>query len=71
MDMKFLYTNIPNHDGIQSVKEIKAHSDKSIPTKVIIPFRLIFCNMIHLQIKVCAMKTISAPSFANIFVEKF
>ena len=39
MHVKSLCTSIPNHEGIQAVKEkLNAQSDKPIATKVIIKF---------------------------------
>ena len=39
MDVKSLYTNIPNHGGIETVKEkLYPEADKPIVTKVIINF---------------------------------
>ena len=36
MDLKSLYTNIPNHEGIEAVKEkLNAETNKLIATKVI------------------------------------
>ena len=80
MDVKSLYTNIPNHEGIEAVKEkLNAQTDKPIATKIIIKFpfliltlnNLIFNSINYLQIKGCAMGTICAPSYVNIFMGNF
>ena len=52
---------------------------KTIPTKIITTFRaliftlnkFIFNSKFYLQIKGCAMRTICAPSYANIFMPEF
>ena len=80
IDVKSLYTNIPYHEGIESVKEKpNVQTDKPIATKVIIKFlfliltlnNFILNNISYLQIKGCAMGTICATSYANIFMGKF
>ena len=66
MDVKSLYTNIPNHEGKEAVKEkVNAQTDKLIATKVITKFlflistlnNFIFNSIYYLQIKGCAMGT--------------
>ena len=80
MDVKSLYTIIPNNEGTEAVKEkLNVQSDKLIATKVIIKFLLliltlnnfIFSSISYLQIKRFAMGTIYEPSYADIFVGKF
>ena len=80
MDVKSLYTTIPNNEGIASVKKKYDHyRKKTIPTKIITTFlaliltlnNFIFNSKFYLQIKGCAMGTICAPSYANIFMPEF
>ena len=80
MDVKSLYTSIPNNEGIASVKKKYDHyPNKTIPTKIITTFlaliltlnNFIFNSKFYLQIKGCAMGTICAPSYANIFMSEF
>ena len=80
MDIKSLYTTIPNNDGIASVKKKYDHyPPKNILTKIITTFlalililnKFIFNSKFYLQIKSCAMGTICAPSYANIFMSEF
>ena len=77
LDVKPLYTNIPNAEGIKSVKtSLEKHSKRTASTKVITIFlallltlnNLIFNCKNYLQIKGCAMGTICPPSYANIFM---
>ena len=77
MDVKSLYTSIPNNEEISSVKRIYNHySKKTIPTKIITIFlaliltfnKFIFNSNFYLQIKGCAMGTICAPSYTNILM---
>ena len=84
LDVKYLYTSIPNPEGIAAAK--KAHEryqHKTVPTKVITTIlaviltlnNLIFNSKFYLQIKGCAMGTTCAPPYASIFMahleEKF
>ena len=80
MDVNLLYTSIPNNERIASVKKKSDHyPNKAIPTKVITTFlalkltlnNFIFNSKFYLQIKVCAMGTICAPSYVNIFISEF
>ena len=80
MDVKSLYTSIPNNEGIASVKKKYDHyPNKTIPTKIITTFlaliltlnNFIFNSKFYLQIKGCAMGTICALSYANIFMSEF
>ena len=80
MDVKALYTNIPNKEGLQALKEtLDKKQHKSIATTVIITLMIliltlnnfIFNEKNYVQIKGCAMGTICAPPFANIFMGKF
>ena len=80
MDVKSLYTSIPNNEGIASVKKKYDHyPNKTIPTKIITTFlaliltlnNFIFNSKFYLQTKGCAMGTICTPSYANIFMSEF
>ena len=80
LDGKSLYTNIPNVEGIKPVKmSLKKYSKRTASTKVITTFlaliltlnNFIFNFKNYLQIKGCAMGTICAPSYANIFMDHF
>ena len=80
MDVKSLYTNIPNHECIEAVKQkLNPQTDKPIATKVIIKIlfliltvnNFIFNNVNYLQIQNCTIGTICVPSYANIFMGKF
>ena len=80
MDVKSLYTSIPNNERIASVKKKYDHyPNKTIPTKIITTFlalilklnNFIFNSKFYLHIKGRAMGTICAPSYANIFMSVF
>ena len=73
MDVKALYTNIPNNQGIAAVKRKHGHYTKiTVAAKVIATFlALIFNSKFYLQIKGCAMGTIFAPTNTNIFMFNF
>ena len=63
MDIHSLYTNIPNDEGIQTkqftIENILTHNN------------FIFDGVNYLQTLGCAMGTICAPSYANIFMGMF
>ena len=80
LDVKSLRTNIPNAEGIKSVKtSLEKYSKRTASTKVITTFlaliltlnNFIFNCKNYLQIKGCTMRTICAPSYANIFMDHF
>ena len=80
LDVKSLYTNIPNNEGIKAVREAQGkHPSKSVSTKVAITFlslsltlnNFIFNCSHYLQVMACAMDTICAPAYANIFMVQF
>ena len=80
LDVKSLYTNIPNNEGIKAVREAYGNRrKKTVATKVIIRFlsliltlnNFVFNAINYLQIMGCAMGTICAPAYANIFVAQF
>ena len=80
LDVKSLYTNIPNNEGIKAVREAyDNHPNKTVATKVIITFlsliltlnNFVFNSINYLQIMGCAMGTICAPAYANIFMAQF
>ena len=77
LDVSSLYINIPNNEGIKDVQtKLKR---KNIATRIITTFlhlvlplnNLIFNCQNYLQIKGCAMGTICAPNYANIFMGIF
>ena len=77
MDVRSLYTNIPNKEGIEAVETTLKR--KNIGTTIISTFlrlvltlnNFVFNNQNYLQIKGCAMGTKCAPSYANIFMGMF
>ena len=79
MDVRALYTNIPNEEGIQAVREKLTASSSTLPTRVITTFltliltlnNFVFNGINYLQTKGCAMGTKCAPTYANIFMGKF
>ena len=80
MDVRSLYINILNAEGISAVKRtFDNYTKKTTTTKVITRFLaliLILNNFVfdcihYLQIKGCAMGTICAPAYANIFMANF
>ena len=80
LDVKALYTNIPNYEGIEAVKEtLNNQAKRPISTQVIIKFlyliltmnNFVFSGNNYLQKKGCAMGTICALVYANIFMGKF
>ena len=80
MDVRSLYTNIPNAEGISAVKRAFGnYSKKTTTTKVITMFlaliltlkNFVFDCIHYLQIKGCAIGTICAPAYPNIFMVNF
>ena len=80
LDVKALYTSIPNSKGIAAVKRAyDKYQQKTVATKVLTTFlaliltlnNFIFNCILYLQIKACAMGTICAPAYANIFMAYF
>ena len=76
MDIKSLYTNIPNPEGISAVKAAyESYPEKAVATKVIITFlaliltlnNFMFNRKNYLQIRGCAMAIACAPSYANMW----
>ena len=79
-DVKALYTNIPNDEGLQALKEaLDQKQNQSVASKVIVTLvsliltlnNFVFNDKSYLQVKGCAMGTISAPPCANVFMGKF
>ena len=79
LDVKSLYTNIPNSKGIKAVKtKFDNFPRKAIATTVMITFlsliltlsNLIFNCKHCIQLKDCVMGTICAPSIANIILRE-
>ena len=79
MDVKSLYTNIPNQEGIQAVKSVLEKSNKSSLTSVITSFlgliltlnNFQFNDKNYLQINGASMGTKCSPTYANIFMSEF
>ena len=80
MDVKSLYTNIPNAEGICALKRSSGqYTKKKLPTKVIVTFPSLiltlnyftFNSKFYLRTRGCAMGTICAPIYTNIFMEHF
>ena len=80
LDVKALYTNITNSEGIKAVKTpLDNFPRKTIATKVITTFlslnltlnNFVFNCKNYIEIKSCVIGTICAPSYANIFMDYF
>ena len=80
LDIKFLYTNIPNADGVKAIKEsFDKRTSKNVVTKVIAAFLAVILTLNnftftckpYLQIKDCAMGMICAQSSASTFADHF
>ena len=80
MDVKSLYTNIPNGEGLSAINDTLKNSNTPTSLKtVILTFleliltlnNFIFNSEHYLQIKGCAMGTKCAPSYANLFMDNF
>ena len=80
MNVRSLYTNITNNEGIAATKKrYDSYSHKTLPTKIITTFlaliltlnNFVFNSKFYLQIKGCATGTICAPTYANIFIAEF
>ena len=82
LDVKSLYANIPNNEGIK--KSYEKYKEKTVSTKVIITFlsliltlnimiifNLVFNCTHYLQTMGCAMGAICAPSYRNIVMASF
>ena len=74
VDVKSLYTSIPNAEGIKSVKpSLEIYSKRSASTEVITTFlaliltlnKFIFNCKNYLQIETCTMAAICTPSYAD------
>ena len=79
LDVKSLYINIPNHEGIETAKEaLNLVPKKPIPTKAVIKFlfliltlsNFILSGIHYLQKPEYAMGTRCAPYYTNIFKGK-
>ena len=80
LDVKSSYTNIPNNKGIKAVREAyDKHPNKTILSKVITTFlsliltlnNFIFSSVKYTQKMGCAMGSVCASSYANLFMEQF
>ena len=80
LDVKSLYTSIPNAEGIKAVKKsLDNHPKRTVAIKVITTFlasilrlnNFIFNYTNYLKPKGCAIGTICAPLYANIFMDHF
>ena len=80
MDVRSLYTNIPNEEGIEALEEsLDTCQSKTTTTKIITTLmwliltlnNFIFNGLDYLQIKGCSMGSNCSPSYATIFMGKF
>ena len=78
--MKLLYTNTLNNEGITAVRETyDNHTTKIVATKMIMTFlnlmltlnNFVFNSINYIQIIGCAMGTICAAAYVNIFMAQF
>ena len=76
----YLYTNIPNNEGIKAVKEaFDKYLNKTVLAKVTTTFlsliltlnNFIFNSVNYIQKMGCAIGTVYAPSYANLFLIHF
>ena len=79
LDVKSLCSNIPNHEGIEALKEtLNNQAKKPIATPVIIKLlhlililnNFVFNGIKYLQKKGCAIDTIFEPAYVNICIRK-
>ena len=79
LDVKSLYTNIPNNEGIKTLKKAyDKHPNKTVSTKVITTSlsliltlnNFIFNSVNYIPKMGCAMGTVCAPSYMAQFEEK-
>ena len=80
LNIKSLYANIPDNEGIKAVKEpYEKYKEKTLSTKVIITFLSLILTLNNFVVNCThysqtmdsAMGTICAPSYANIFMANF
>ena len=79
MDVRSLYTNIPNNEGIRAVRQFLTRTGKSILIPVITKFlwliltlnNFIFNGKHYLQTNGASMGTKCAPDYANLFMADF
>ena len=80
LDVCSLYTNIPNKEGIESIRTTLTKAGTPTPLKtIIITFltliltrnNFVFNGTHYIQIKGCAMGTKCAPTYANLFMGEF
>ena len=79
MDVRSLYTNIPNEEGIQTVRNALNASATRLPTRIITTLlfliltlnNFLFNGIHYLQRMGCTMGTKCAPSYANLFMGMF
>ena len=79
MDVRSLYTSIPNEEGLQAVEQTLMESNRQEEIPVVLKLlnqvltlnNFVFNDEHFLQIKGCAMGTTCAPSCANIFMGRF
>ena len=80
MDVKSLFTNIKDNEGILALKiALNNRVDKAPKTELITTLMELiltlncfnFNDKHYLQVKGCAMGTATAPSYANLFMANF
>ena len=79
MDVKSLYTNIPNDEGVRATRQFLKKAGKALLIPVIVKFlwliltlnNFIFNGLNFLQTNGCSMGTKCAPNYANIFMTYF
>ena len=80
LDVKSLYSNIPNNEGIKTFREAyDKDPSKSVSAKLIITFisliltltNFIFNCSHYLRVTGFAVDTICAPAYTNIFMAQF